>query len=345
MNTFLCWFILLGVLGRTWALTFQVDPSVTAEPVAESDMISNRQCLEEKYNTVIYASESSNTLRAPHGLVSAALFSYSYHYNLVIKPDDVWIEIITSLSGYIDRHAEEMRQIFVGHDGSPDLEARGFGNIYTANYESLVDQIVEQIDSATKDDIKSWLECNFTTTTPVTRHVSKLLTMGTMKNYFRYKFILMCGLPSVTLEGTKEDWQEILNRIERMRLWDQKELLDWTTVLEFVLQKFVDAFDGKINTSWWNSITTRKEGESGPTFIEGWILSFMPFDYKGSYQLNDLDTILSSNVYGRLDVQDVANSVVEVGVKIDDSGVLYDTIIVAGNLMMQYDPEAKEIRS
>ena len=41
-----------------------------------------------------------------HGLVGTVLEAYLNHFNLILKPDDIWICIMTAFSRFIDVNAE-----------------------------------------------------------------------------------------------------------------------------------------------------------------------------------------------------------------------------------------------
>jgi len=178
--------------------------------------------------------------RYQHGFVDACLKAYNLHCHLKISPDDIWLSITTALARYIDAHAEEMRYHFVMHEDKKELVVYGGGNIHTANYPALIDQLSTEIEKNTKDDVRKWIECNFSTSSKKTKIVSKLVLMGSMKNYFKYTMCLRCGLPCVTLEGNKEDWLEIQSRLARLKDW---KLEQWHDCLQEVIEHFVNAFD------------------------------------------------------------------------------------------------------
>lgn len=56
-----------------------------------------------------------------NGLVHACLEAYNHHHHLTLRPDDIWIAIITQFSFYVNRHAETMRTFFVDHEGKKEL--------------------------------------------------------------------------------------------------------------------------------------------------------------------------------------------------------------------------------
>jgi len=66
--------------------------------------------------------------------------------------------------------------------------------------------------------LRAWILPKFSTTTTTDTIVASVIMMSSMKKYFDFKFCLMCGLPSVTLEGKKEDWEDILRRpVEKLK--------------------------------------------------------------------------------------------------------------------------------
>lgn len=68
------------------------------------------------------------------------------------------------------------------------------------------------------------------------------MLMSSMQKYFDYGGCIGCGLPSVTLLGQKKDWEKMLSRLERLNTFgDQPKV--FYTLLEPVLQKFVETFD------------------------------------------------------------------------------------------------------
>jgi hypothetical protein len=278
-----------------------------------------------------------------NGFVGAAFQAYNMHYHLVLRPDDIWIAITTALASFIDTHAEEMRSIFVSHEGKEKLVVFGSGNRMSADYPDLIDQLTTLIDQKTKDNIRDWIECNFSTSDPASRTVSKLVLMGALKHYFSYGMCLMCGLPGVTLKGTIEDWKTIRTRVDRLTTWNIPELSAWSVVLANVLDQFVGAFEGKIDTSFWNRIAHQTGGGSGPRYLEGWILAFIPF-VRGNYILNDVKAIQSTNCYGRLDTNRVPCSAVQVPVTINDNGTEIETFFVAGAIVSAYDADTNQMR-
>jgi Domain of unknown function (DUF4419) len=125
---------------------------------------------------------------------------------------------------------------------------------------------------------------DFSTTTNDDRVVAAVLFMGAMQSYFSYKMSLMCGLPSVTLLGERDDWEKIRARLDKL---DQlgKEPAEFATLLRTVLDFFVKTFDDAKDpdvVDFWGRIAHSSSGGSGPTWLSGWITAFCFWSEKGA---------------------------------------------------------------
>jgi hypothetical protein len=124
---------------------------------------------------------------------------------------------------------------------------------------------------------------SFTTTTAIYSATSAIMMMGAMKAYF-YRFGLMCGIPKVTLEGEKSDWEDILHRLERLKKYGVQTIA-WYHHLRPTISRFVSAYDDPTspnNLDFWNKVAHFGGGRSGPTWLSGWITAFCVFNEGGN---------------------------------------------------------------
>lgn len=56
-----------------------------------------------------------------HGVFSAFMYAYNSHEDIVLSPDDMWLMICMYFSKYINNHAEQLRSLFVDHEGLKEL--------------------------------------------------------------------------------------------------------------------------------------------------------------------------------------------------------------------------------
>ncbi|KIK52327.1 hypothetical protein GYMLUDRAFT_64278 [Collybiopsis luxurians FD-317 M1] len=303
----------------------------------------------------ILQSSTGTTLAIPasNGFVDAVTKAYNQHHALSIRPDDVWIAILTQFNFYVNANAERLRSHFVEHEGKKELRVSAPGSRYSVDFGYLARLMTGELKKNVKDpSFCDWILPKFTTTTMNDTVVSSVMMMATMKKYFSYGFSLSCGIPQVTLEGTKDDWKQIVERIEKLKDFGE-ETEAWYKLLFPVLSRFVRAFDdpnGEQNLEFWQKVAHYHGGGSGPRYLSGWITAFCVFNEDGIWIGNPPGTklpdasssiehksssrrrslIIDDAYYHRLNTNNIPAAYADVDVKLGDNGDLFDTIMVAG---------------
>jgi hypothetical protein len=119
--------------------------------------------------------------------------------------------------------------------------------------------------------LREWFLPAFTTTTKSDQATASIIMMSAMQKYFSYGCSVCCGLPSVTLLGTKADWQKMLSRLERLKTFGEEPTL-WYGLLKPVFTKFVETFDDPTSRNiknFWQKIAHYSGGGSGPSYLSG----------------------------------------------------------------------------
>lgn len=297
-----------------------------------------------------------------NGFVDTVTEAYNHHHHLVIRPDDIWQAILTQLSFYINAHAEELRSKFVAHEGKKELEVTANGSRYTVDYGDMAKQMSELLKKNVVDEtLYDWVMPNYTTTTDTDRVICSVAMMATLREYFSYKFGILCGIPSITLLGEKEDYLAILLRLDKLDEFGA-EPTTFAHFLRPVLEEFATAFDyveeehQLPNPSFWSRICHWKSGGSGPTYLGGWIAAFCVWDAKGKWQGGDLQSIkeklttdekqrmegsmfgpppplvLEGMRYPVIDTQDIPSGICQVDILLDDNGENLACMMVAGHV-------------
>jgi hypothetical protein len=261
--------------------------------------------------------ESYDATSYNQSLAGTIIQAWNQHYDLVLSPDHVWTAIATVISTYISDHGEELRSVFVDHEGKEEVKIDDVGNRYNCNWGRVLEKLSAAVDGRIKDsEVVDMLENNFSTSTLITRTVSRVCVLKSMEKYFSYKVCLMCGLPSITLKGTRDDWVKLREKASRMTKYDvDGTVTQWQMLLDQVLAKFVGMFDGEQDTEFWDRIAHHGCG-SGPSYISGWMNVFNPYDEKGTFLLKNSDDLFGNQI----DTDDFVRNTVEVPFILDDNG-------------------------
>ncbi|KAG6361716.1 hypothetical protein INS49_009944 [Diaporthe citri] len=265
-----------------------------------------------------------------NGFVWAAYHAYSHHHHLCIRPEDIWFAILTQISFYINAHAEDLRSLFVAHEGKKELKAVH----HVADFAFLAVQMGDRIGENVLDpELKDWVLPAFSTTTDSDRVVGSILFMGAMQKYFSYSMTVFCGLPSVTLLGCVEDWENILSRLDKLDLFGD-EPKRFAAMLRPILRRMVRSFSDPSSTEtldFWNTIVHRNRLGSGTDYLSGWLTAFCFWDEKGKAKAAR-HPVLEGVAYPTVDVDKVPAGFASVPVSVDDNGHEYKATMVAGSV-------------
>jgi len=310
--------------------------------------------LSEVLESSLTPSDLSQLIESRNGFVYTCMRAYNTHHHLVLRPDDVWIAILCQFSSYVEANAEAMRGYFVNHEGKKELVVQKSGTRHSVGWGQVAEEFGELLEKNVKDpELREWIVPGFSTTTETDRIVGSVIMMATLKKYFSYTCCFLCGIPSVTLLGTREDWCSVQQRVQRLRAFGAADkhphLHEWCSLLTPLLENFTDAFTAFSPTTpnpqrqgeirdFFSRICHRESFGSGSSYISGWLMSFCAFDEKGKWQLQQPQDSLrrGPTAFGdagwipRVDSSNIPNAYVEVDVKIDDNGVVFDSVMIAG---------------
>lgn len=277
----------------------------------------------EKNNSLVassFANEHNLQYQGEGPFFSTLVMAYANHMSVTLSPDMVWLLISQGFARYVDEHAEELRSLFVDHDGKMELVVEGNDILFDdADWPKLIGAFASQIEENTKGGIAQVITADFSTTGPVERVASQITLMKSMEHYFGYEYVTICGIPSITLKGTPEDWQRVLEKAKKL---SQYGLDGWVKELEPILTEFVHAAQGHPNQRFWQCIVKkiredelRAAGdgcgdETEPTLLDGWFLKLYPdcdgrtypgAEYKkgGSYGSEIVRVEFNYNLFGQ----------------------------------------------
>lgn len=266
------------------AVTFEVSPEVglgkRLEPIHHEEVLEG--ALQGTIEGLWTPASPLVTCSEKHQLVSAVCNAFFRHYPLTLTPDAVWLTLARGFALHVNEHAEELRGRFVSHAGREVLTVTRTDILPGRNvpwgevFEQFGDLVEERVGK-----LRQFLRCDYSTTGPVERAASDLIVMETFKAYFEYVATFGCGIPSITLTGTVEDWKSIRNRAA---LFGEYGLETWSRALDPVLAQFVAAAEGRADRTFWQSMFRYRSG-SGPSVMTGWLNTFFPYHQDQEGQL------------------------------------------------------------
>jgi len=224
-----------------------------------------------------------------HPFVEAAHNAYAKHRGLVISPDMIWLMIEQGFAKHVDENGEELRHHFVDFDGKKVLKVVRNGFVKGSkdnDWEGVFPEFTAQIAQYTGKELLNTAVHQFSTTTHVEKAAMEVTLMDGMSSYFIYAVGITCGITDITLEGTTEDWEEVLESAKNLGQYDLKW---WTKELEPVLEQFVAASKGKVDKGFWQNMYQQQRVGAGcgtKSVVTGWITKFFP--YSGSNQRKNL---------------------------------------------------------
>lgn len=225
-----------------------------------------------------------------HPLYQGFLDAYRNHRPITISPDIIWILIVQGFCHHVKAHSEELRSFFVDFQGKKEISIKRLDiNICTATSEdwmSIMPEFVDKITQFTGKNIIDTLSPNFTTTDAVSLAVGQISIMFAMKDYFRYKAMVGgCGLPYVTIEGSIEDWEKILEKMNNLKKF---KLEDWINKLTPIIEEIIETKKGNVNKEFWLRMIKYKDqtgsydtGDYEDPQVDGWFTNFFPYGKNG----------------------------------------------------------------
>jgi len=225
-----------------------------------------------------------------HGFIAAVTTAFADHYPLQLRPQHIWLLVLQGVATHVDLHSEELRKKWVAHEGKKTLVVgcddfvKGNANSWETVVHGRSDCFAAQIASNLLEGVSDVLSPSFTgaQTTAIENVAQKIVVMDICKNYFTYKCMTMCGFPSITLEGSAQDWQLLRQHAEQLLLQQCKPefAASWSKALLPVLDKFVTASaTGEVDERFWNSLCKRggTQGSGSRTWFNGWMNVLFPY--------------------------------------------------------------------
>jgi len=212
-----------------------------------------------------------------HPLIGSLHAAFSSHRPVALSPDIVWLTLCQGLAHHVNANAEVLRPRLVSHPGKLKLVVRR-DDFVKGSPENPWPEVFAEFSAAICShigEVHRLVVANFSTTGPVERSASEVALLDTVQAFFDYEVHTLCGIPSITLEGTSEDWRMIAGRVQEFRRFDMDW---WVDPLQPILDQFVAASEGQVDQEFWESIYKwQGPAGSGSPHVSGWVLKLFPY--------------------------------------------------------------------
>jgi len=262
---------------------------------------SARQVFENKIGKrILFFPEEHANLRLVNcpnnGLIQTIQECYDNHRPLILTPDIIWLAICQGVSIHMNEHYDSLKNVVFIKNKPDKIIIRNDSLEYSAkHWKNLIGSFSKETKKYTNDDFYSFFVSEFTTTTAIEQTAYQITLLESYKKAFEYIGETGCGIPSITLEGEKADWQTILKKLEML---NKIGLSNWAVNLKPIIQEFINASDGKYKKEFWENIY-KNANEYNAFYVSGWVVKFFPYikslETEGVYDAKRGETKVGEN--------------------------------------------------
>lgn len=286
-------------MNQKASITFEVEKLKRAKkPLKEISFEQiSKQFSEE---TIIGSADGKEFVSfGTHSFLKGMQVAYAEHRPFVLSPDMIWLLICQGFSKHVEVNAEKLRHLFVDFEGKKELVIENDNllnpdkTILKAEWEKSINKMNGEVAKHVGEDLINNLTADFSTTSLTEKIVSQITVLNAFQPYFDYTFeTYACGIPQITLEGTAEDWQKVIDKSKKIAIY---ELDWWINELIPILEEIKETANEKIDKQFWMNMFKQHTIKNYGTLhlINGWILRFFPY-----YKNGDRTDLFELNVNG-----------------------------------------------
>eukprot|EP01132_Coremiostelium_polycephalum_P000388 gene388-489_t len=274
-----------------------------------------------------------------NSFIHSVLNAVSKNHHLLIRPDDIWSQVLVQLSLFLNANREKYAStLFV----DPKENEMVFDDFFAIPYEDLGKMLVEDFQKKIKDDtLRMLCNRNFSTTTCTDKIVGSAILLGKKIEYTNNVnskgpiFNGSCKLPKITILGTIEDWSLVIRSIKMLKFIDFENIqfCNWIESLSLVVSKILRSLEGHFDIDWWNKMVEFKSG-SGFNGFTGWLTTFCNFSREGiEITRKKVWWFSSKTEYIFVDFNEIPSGFVSFPITIKDKNVNYETEMFTGHIV------------
>ncbi len=206
-----------------------------------------------------------------------ARIAFDEHQGYVLSPQAIGAQLLLNLGEYINQNTKTCATIFNGKIGKKKKlsvalnegeSLRSLDVLYRA-----MSKWEEGIKEHTNGKIRDLLHPKFSNRNEVVDMVYSGILMGAANSFFEYGFYSLCGIRSIEVEGTKQDWEQLSNLasgLESLReLRGVASFHAW--INEVVIKGILGLYEGKENVLFWSSMLKHRSESGDESANAGWL--------------------------------------------------------------------------
>lgn len=238
---------------------------------------SSVECFSQPPGTLVDVeiSSSKDDSSKQNQFILAAQTAFQKKYQFVWTPDMLFLLILQGAASLMDGNPEKYQEHFDKPSFFLETEEKfqdgeGWARAFT--------EFSEPLKTAIGQDLIDFLIPNFTTSQFIEKAACKIALMGSVKFTCEYHPGPANGIPGFTLKGSKEDYEEVITKVEK--LLKHFKMGEWLDTLKPVMAQFIKFAEKECDKQFWKNFC-EFNSESGDS-VTGWIQAFFPTQ-KGCY--------------------------------------------------------------
>ena len=205
-----------------------------------------------------------------HSLVATVQMAYAEHRPIVLSPDIIWVTILQGIAIHSMQPGAE-----TCYKASKLSDA---GKVSCATSDSVYQEVSKYTVASTTTPVDD-IFMGFTTTDSKPEKMAGMAALAPpYEDNICYNRQMLCGIPRITLQGSSEDWDTLMSKVEE--LLSECNLEWWLCALKPVLAEFASAAKGQVNVAFWKNIyryVPEEQLSTGCWFVSGWIMTLYPY--------------------------------------------------------------------
>src|SRR6478609_4234406 len=147
-------------------------------------------------------------------LLRALHLCFDAHLPLSLSPDLLWYAVVHEVATHVRLNADSYAGVFTDTPGEKrTITVRDDALLGGADWQRSLHLVRGPLRARIGDEVADLFQPAFSTTTPVEASAVLIALMDVVSPYYDFRWVTLCGIPRVRLEGTAQDWRLLVSRV------------------------------------------------------------------------------------------------------------------------------------